>query len=88
MSAALATIISSAITGIVTLTICLITNGADRKRTEALIEYRIEALTKQVEKHNNVIEKVTELSINGDRTRQDVDALFKRVREMEKGAKP
>lgn len=77
------TIISAAITGAVTLAICLITNSANAKRTEALIEYRLDALTKTVEKHNNVVEKVTELSILESETRKDVNELFKRVREME-----
>lgn len=77
------TIISAAITGAVTLAICLITNNANAKRTEALIEYRLDALTKTVEKHNNVVEKVTELSILESETRKDVNELFKRVREME-----
>lgn len=77
------TIISAAISGAVTLAICLITNNANAKRTEALIEYRLDALTKTVEKHNNVVEKVTELSILESETRKDVNELFKRVREME-----
>ena len=80
------TIISSAITGAVTLAICLITNNAERKRTESLMEYRLDALTKAVEKHNHVVEKVTELSIKQEKNIKDVDKLFERVREMEKGA--
>lgn len=81
------TIISAAITGAVTLAICLITNNANAKRTEALIEYRLDALTKQVEKHNNLIERMTTTELNVKEARKDVDALFDRVREVEKGAK-
>lgn len=81
------TVISAAITGAVTLAICLITNNANAKRTEALIEYRLDALTKQVEKHNNLIERMTTTELNVKEARKDVDALFDRVREVEKGAK-
>ena len=81
------TIISAAITGLVTLAICLITNNANAKRTEALIEYRLKALEEKQSIHNNLITKVTELSINTDRNKKDIDNVFKRLREIEmKGA--
>jgi len=75
------TIISAAITGAVTLAICLITNGAQAKRTEALIEYRLDELTKKVEKHNNLVERMTSVEIHQRELTKDVDALFKTVRE-------
>lgn len=80
------TIISAAITGIVTLAICLITNNANAKRTEALIEYRLKALEEKQSVHNSLITRVTELSIHVDKNMKDIDNLFKRIREVEKGA--
>lgn len=81
------TVISAAITGAVTLAICLITNNANAKRTEALIEYRIKALEEKQNVHNNLITRVTELSIHTDRNKKDIDNVFKRLRELEmKGA--
>lgn len=80
-------IISAAITGAVTLAICLITNNANAKRTEALIEYRIKALEDKQNVHNNLIARVTELSVHMDRNKKDIDNVFKRLRELEmKGA--
>ncbi|MBR0090241.1 MAG: hypothetical protein IJP92_00865 [Lachnospiraceae bacterium] len=80
------TIISAAITGAVTLAICLITNNANAKRTEALIEYRLKALEEKQNIHNGLITKVTELAIRQDENKKDIDEVFKRIREIEKGA--
>lgn len=57
----LATIISSLISAGATLVVCLITSKAQHEKTMALIEYKIEELTKRVDKHNNVIERTYEL---------------------------
>ena len=80
------TIISAAITGAVTLAICLITNRAQAKATEALILHRLGELERKQDMHNNLITKVTELDIHNAENKKDVDELFKRVRELEKGA--
>ena len=62
------TIVSSLITGIVAISICMINNAFNRKDSEKRhqatverIEYRLESLTKQVEKHNSVIERTYKL---------------------------
>ena len=80
------TIISAAITGAVTLTICLITNRAQAKATEALILHRLDQIERKQDKHNNLIERMTTVEIQEGETRKDVDVLFNRVRELEKGA--
>ena len=64
-----------------TLAVCLITNNAERKRTEALIEYRLDALTKEVEKHNNVVERMAVVELKVDDVKQDVNVLFDRMRK-------
>lgn len=55
------TIIAAAITGAVTLTVCLITNHSQQEKTRALLEYKLSELTKRVDKHNNVIERTYRL---------------------------
>ncbi len=57
-------IITSLITGGVTLVVCMINNRyqlrqADQKQQETvgLISYKLEELTKHVEKHNEVVER-------------------------------
>lgn len=55
------TIISSIITGVVALATCLITQGVANRKTTALIEFKLDELTKRVDKHNNVIERTYKL---------------------------
>lgn len=55
------TIISACISAGVTLLVCLISNRGQQEKTRALLEYKLEELTKRVDKHNNVIERTYEL---------------------------
>lgn len=78
------TIISSLIAAGVTLAVCLITNRAQANATEALILHRLDQIERKQDKHNNLIERMTTVEIQEAENRKDVDALFKRVRELEK----
>lgn len=51
------TIISACISACVTLIVCLISNRSQQEKTRALMEYKLEELTKKVEKHNSVVER-------------------------------
>lgn len=51
------TIISACISASVTLIVCMISNRSQQEKTRALMEYKIEELTKKVEKHNSVVER-------------------------------
>lgn len=58
-------IITAMITGCTTLAVCMINNRyqlrqADQKQREAvgMISYKLEELTKRVEKHNKVVERM------------------------------
>ena len=51
------TIISAGISAGVTLIVCLISNRSQQEKTRALLEYKLEELTKKVEKHNSVVER-------------------------------
>lgn len=51
------TIISSCITAAVTLVICLLNNHGQQEKTRTLMEYKLDELTKRVDKHNNVVER-------------------------------
>lgn len=58
---AVAIILSSGITGLVTLRVCTKNNEAHNKSTIELIVYKLEELTKHVEKHNQVIDRTYKL---------------------------
>jgi len=51
------TIISACISAGVTLIVFLISNKSQQEKTRALMEYKLEELTKKVEKHNSVVER-------------------------------
>ena len=53
----MATIISACISAGVTLVVCLI----QQEKTRALMEYKLDELTKRVDKHNNTIERTYHL---------------------------
>jgi len=55
------TIIAAAITGIVTLGVCMVNNHYQNNSTRNLIEYRLKKLEEKVDKHNNVIERTYKL---------------------------
>lgn len=51
------TIISACISAGVTLIVCIISNRSQQDKTRALMEYKLNELTKKVEKHNSVVER-------------------------------
>lgn len=55
------TVLAAAISGVVTLVVCLITNHAQAEKTRALIDYRVSELEKKQDKHNNLIERTFKL---------------------------
>lgn len=55
------TVLSSLISAGVAIVVCIITQYAQNRKTVALIEYKIEELTKKVDKHNNLIERTYKL---------------------------
>lgn len=55
------TIIASCISAAVTLIICVLNNRAQQEKTRALMEYKLDELTKRVDKHNNTIERTYHL---------------------------
>lgn len=55
------TVLAAAISGVVTLAVCLITNHAQAEKTRALIDYRVSELEKKQDRHNNYIERTYKL---------------------------
>ena len=76
------TIISSLISAGVALLICVIQNN----KTKALIEYRLDELTKKVDKHNNLIERMYECEKHIDLHAERLNTIDHRLDELEKGA--
>ena len=62
------------ISGAAALLVCLVTNYFSNRKTQALIEYRLNELTAKVDKHNSVIERTYALE-KATAMKASVDAL-------------
>lgn len=70
-------ILAAAISGAVTLAVCLITNHAQAEKTRALIDYRVSQLEKKQDKHNNLMERTFRLEGKMDEVCHEVKDLKK-----------
>lgn len=51
------TIVSACISAGAAILVCVWNNRSQQNKTRALMEYKLEELTKKVEKHNSVVER-------------------------------
>lgn len=77
------TIISSCISAAVTLIVCLISNHSQSEKTRALMEYKLEELTKRVDKHNNVVERTYILEKQMDVQEEQIKVANHRISDLE-----
>ena len=89
----MATIIPALISAFATLLVCLVNNHyqrieADRKHSEtiALIEYKLDDLSKKVEKHNQLVERTYELEKRADVAEEKLRVANHRIDDLEKVA--
>lgn len=78
------TIISACISAGVTLLICMINNHGQQEKTRALMEYKLEELTKRVEKHNNTIERTYHLEEQVALHEEKLKVANHRIEDLEK----
>lgn len=71
------TIISACISAGITLIVCLISNRSQQEKTRVLMEYKLEELTKKVEKHNSVVERTFLLE-------EKIKVVNHRIEDLEK----
>lgn len=77
------TIISSCISAAVTLIVCLISNHSQSEKTRALMEYKLEELTKRVDKHNNVVERTYSLEQKMVVQEEQIKVANHRIEDLE-----
>ena len=77
------TIVSSLISATVAIVVCVITQYAQNKKTIALIEYKLEELTKKVDKHNNLIERTYELEKEARLHDEQIKVANHRIADLE-----
>lgn len=79
------TIISACISAGVTLLICLISNHSQQEKTRTLMEYKLDELTKRVDKHNNVVERTYQIEQSLSVQREQIKVANHRIEDLEKG---
>lgn len=76
-------IISSTISAAVTLIVCLISNHSQNEKTRALMEYKLEELTKRVDKHNDTIERTYNLEQRMAVSEEQIRVTNHRIADLE-----
>lgn len=79
------TIISACISAGVTLLVCIVSNREQQDKTRALMEYKLDELTKRVDKHNNVVERTYTLEKELDVQREQIKVANHRIEDLENG---
>ena len=77
------TIISAVITGVVAVVVCIINSHYQANATRNLIEYKLGELTKRVDKHNNVIERVYKLEQHEAVVDEQIRVANHRIADLE-----
>lgn len=77
------TIVASCISAAVTLLVCMINNHGQQEKTRALVEYKIEELTKRVDKHNNTIERTYRLEQEVSVMEEQIKVANHRIKDLE-----
>ena len=78
------TIIAAGIGGVVTLVVCIVNNHYQSNATRKMIEYKLDELTKRVDKHNNVIERVYKLEQHEAVIDEQMRVANHRISDLEK----
>ncbi len=78
------TIISSCISAAVTLIVCLISNHSQSEKTRALMEYKIDELTKRVDEHNNVVKRMYALEEKVSVHEEQIKVANHRIEDLER----
>ncbi len=79
------TIISACISAGVTLLVCMLNNRSQGIKTRALVEYKLDELTKRVDKHNNLVERTYHLEEVSCLQEERIKVINHRIADLEKG---
>ena len=70
-------VLAAAVSGAVTLAVCLVQNHAQAEKTRALLDYRLSELEKKQDKHNNLMERTFRLEGKVDEVVHEIVDLKK-----------
>lgn len=81
------TVIATIGAALVSAAAAIIVGAIQHRKSEALMEYKLDGLTKQVEKHNKLIERTYELEKDVEVIKNDIKVANHRIDDLErKGA--
>lgn len=80
-------IIVTIITGLVAILTCSINSTYQASATRKLTEYKIEELTKRVDKHNHVVERMYHLEEEHAVLKEKMDVANHRIADLENDCK-
>ena len=81
------TIISGIISAGAAIIVCVITQTTQARKTEALLSYKLDDLTKRVDKHNNVIERTYKLEEQAAVHEEQIKVANHRIDDLEEANK-
>jgi len=81
------TIISGIISAGAAIIVCVITQTTQARKTEALLSYKLDELTKRVDKHNNVIERTYKLEEQAAVHEEQIKVANHRIDDLEEANK-
>ena len=78
------TVIATIGAALVSAAAAIIVGAIQHRKSEALMEYKLDGLTKQVEKHNKLIERTYELEKDVEVIKNDIKVANHRIDDLEK----
>ena len=77
------TMIAALISAASAVLVCIISNRSQQSKTRALLEYKLDELSKRVDKHNQVIERVYRLEQHKAVTDEQIKVANHRISDLE-----
>lgn len=71
------------ITGAVAIVVCMINNYFQNRKSTALIEYKIDELSKRVDKHNSLVERTYKLEKTVSVIEEKIKVENHRIEDLE-----
>ena len=81
------TVLSALISAGAAIIVCVLTQSAQAKKTAAMMEYRLDELTKRAEKHNSVIDRTYQLEEKMAITEEKIKVANHRISDLERREK-
>ena len=76
--------IEAIITGVVAIAVCMLNNYFQNRKSTALIEYKIDELSKRVDKHNSIIDRTYKLEESMSVLQEKVKVENHRIEDLER----